>query len=281
LELEEKHAAMRVSQTRNGQTATETSGVRWALRFLILIFLLSPAWAQEDVDDQIQNPEILRRDRPIVVRAKDLENSQQQIEIDVRVTRDRDGTPIKLRLPVLYRVDTGPDTEFRISSDFLTYQNPNLGFSDTVLGFKWNFAKGRSAWSLVGDLELPSGSAGFADPGAEPGITIIYDQKLGDKWELVMNASLEAERDADTLEYYGQWNSAIQLGRSVSQNTQIHGAIIVKSPDRLSDGITRISGALGMTHSLNPRNQLNLTMGRSFSATGDDYEFIFGWSHRY
>jgi hypothetical protein len=244
---------------------------------LFFVALTMGCLADPDSEDDNYADKVIQADRPIIVRVPDLENHHQQIELDVLVTRSRDGTPVKVRFPFLYRIDSGPDTEFRVSSDFLTLQSPNVGFGDVSLGFKWHFAPNTS---LIGALELPVGSAGFADAGVEPTLTVSHSIPLHERWEIVLNASMSLERDSDSLDYYGEFNGAAQLGYSITPTTQLTAAVLVKTPDALDGGITRLSGAVGLGHDLDVHNRLNLTIGRSFSSTGDDYLFLFGWAHK-
>lgn len=259
----------------------------WVLCFAFL--LLGPLHAQNDNDndneklvddalirDQFQN------DRPILIRSHDVEDDKHQIEVLLRLSRDRDGSPAKLRLPVLYRADVGDDFEFRIQSNFLTYQNPNLGFSDTSLGFKWNFSdQPKGGWAMVGSLELPTGSAGFADPGPEPTLILVYDRKLSPKWEVGVNLGANLSRDSDTLDYYWVTDAAGQISYAVTSKTHLTAAVLMSTPDAEFDGITQIAGAVGVLHSLSEHTQMSLTLGRSFSATGDDYQFLLGFNQRF
>lgn len=244
------------------------------------VFLVSPTFAQtkESAPPLFQG----QNDRPILIRSRDIEGDKQQIEVALRFSRDRDGSPAELRLPVLYRLDTGDDWEFRVQSNFLTYQNPNLGFSDVSVGFKWNFSdQPHSGWSVVGALEVPTGSAGFADSGLEPTLILIHDRTLSERWGVTYNAGITYSRDSDTLRYYLVTSAAAALSYNLSSKTQLSAAVLVSTPDALVDGITQVNGALGVTQSLSEHTQLNLTASRSFSATGDDYEFIFGVSQRF
>lgn len=264
-----------------------TVNVQSCLKIILLLILSCwPVAAQTEEaeqmaeQDQVSSFEPFASDRPLLIRAPVVENGRHQIEIDVKVLRDRDGAPMKSSLPVLYRYDTGPNTEFRVQTDFLTYQNPNLGFSDLSLGFKWNFAPGRSSTSVMAILELPSGSAGFADPGPEPSFILIHDQRLEDRWSLALNVGMNYKQDSQSLDYYWVCNSAAQLSYSLTPTTQLTTAMLVKTPDARFDGITRLSGALGISHFLSDSTRLSLTAARALSATGDDYYFVFGWSTR-
>lgn len=226
-----------------------------------------------DEDDEL----LMRSDRPIVVRVPDLENQGKQIEVDVLITRDRDGAPLKIRFPVLFRIDTGPDTEFRVFSDFFTIQDPTRGFGDISLGMKWQCGP---RTSLVAAVEVPTGSAGFGDPGAEPSLLLSQEFPLSKRWEFILNASVALQRDAATLDYYTEFDSAAQFGYHLDSDTLLSAALLFKSPDSLQGGITRLSGAVGLSRDLDDDNRINLTVGRSFSSSGDDYLVLFGWNHK-
>ena len=252
-------------------------GLRGCLAALFCLFFTLPCLAQRDDEDDNPAAEVLQSDRPIIIRVPDLEDHHQQTELDVLVTRSRDGSPTKVRFPMLYRIDSGPNTEFRVQSDFLTIQNPNVGFGDISLGFKWQVGGNTS---LIGGLELPTGSAGFGDPGVEPTLLLAHSIPVSERWELQLNAGISLLKDSDTLEYYGELNGAAQLGYNLTSSTQLNAALVVKTPDAHIGGITRLSGAVGVSHALGLHDRLTLTLGRSFSSTGDDFLVLFGWSHK-
>ncbi len=228
------------------------------------------------VVDEASGDEI-QSDRPIIIRVPDLEDHRHQIELDVLVTRNRDGSPTKVRFPVLYRMDSGPRTEIRLQTDFLTIQNPNVGFGDISLGGKWRVGP---STSLIGSIQIPTGSAGFSDGAVEPTLVVAQDFPLSERWELGVNLGLTFNRDSSTREYYGEFNAAAQLGYHLTSTTQLNAAVLYKTPDAFVGGVQRLSGALGIGHQLDVHNRLNFLLGRSFSTTGDDYLVLFGWAHK-
>ena len=94
-----------------------------------------------------------------------------------------------------------------------------------------------------------------------------------------LNAGISFNRDIATREYYSELNVGVDVSYAITPRTQVTAALLLKTPDALN-GINRLSGAVGISHALNEDNLLLLNLGRSFSATGDDYLLIFGWSHQ-
>lgn len=262
---------------------------RLLLLCLLPLYLATGALAQQgrtsqesdSVEDQLAVDEAegarVQSDRPIIIRVPDLEEHRHQIEVDVLVTRSRDGSPTKVRLPVLYRFDSGPRTELRLQTDFLTVQNPNLGFGDISLGGKWRIGP---TTSLVGTIQVPTGSAGFSDNAVEPTLVVVQDFPLSERWDLGVNLAVTFNRDGASKEYYGEFNAAAQLGYNLTSTTQLNAAVLYKTPDAFAGGVQRLSGALGLGHQIDVHNRLNLLLGRSFSSTGDDYLVLFGWAHK-
>lgn len=256
----------------------------WLLPLCLLVFCAATGLSAQErdgedrdsTDDQIVT-EAVQSDRPIIIRVPDLEEHRHQIEVDVLVTRNKDGSPTKVRFPVLYRVDSGPRTEIRLQTDFLTVQNPNLGFGDISLGGKWRIGPGTS---LIGSVQIPTGSAGFSDNAVEPTLVVAQDFPLSERWDLGLNLGLSFNRDAGTKEYYGEFNAAAQLGYNLTSTTQLSAAVLYKTPDAFVGGVERLSGAVGIGHQIDVHNRLNLLVGRSFSSTGDDYLLLFGWAHK-
>ena len=252
---------------------------------LVLVVLCSPVFAEEDKEkDSDDGATIFSNvsDRPFLIRARDVQDDRQMVEVDFRFSRDRDGSPIKLRLPLLYRLDTGEDWEFRLQSDFLTQQQPNLGFSDLSAGFKWNFDdQGEAHWSVVGSVEVPSGSAGFAGSAVEPTLTLVFDHRLSDRWNLVSNLNVGLTKDDPGRDYYGTLGAGVQFGYAVDSKTQVSAIVLLNARDAEVDGITTIAAGLGVSRALSDKVQCSFTLGRSFSATGDDYQFVTGISRRF
>jgi len=221
-------------------------------------------------------------DRPFLIRAREVQRDRQMVEVDFRISRDRDGSPIEFRLPVLYRLNTGNGWEFRMQSNFLSYQDPNLGFSDLSAGFKWNFDnRGEAHWSVAGTLEVPSGSAGFAGSSVDPTVTLVFEHPLSSRWNFLSNLSLGMTKDDPGRDYYVTLGAGAQLGYALNSKTQLNAIVLLNGRDAEVGGITTIGGALGVSRALSEHVQFSLTAGRSFSATGDDYQVITGISRRF
>lgn len=258
------------------------------IRLLVVIVVLCSAASAENEEEKNDNNDnevtIFRgvSDRPFLIRAKDVQDDRQMVEVDFRLSRDRDGSPMKFRLPLLYRLDTGEGWEFRLQSDFLTAQQPNVGFSDVSAGFKWNFDnEGDAHWSLAGSLEVPTGSAGFAGSAVEPTLTLVFDHALSPRWNFVSNLSLGLTKDDPGRDYYGTVGGGFQFGYALDSKTQLNAIVLFNARDAEVDGITTIGGGLGVSRALSKNTQCSFTVGRSFSATGDDYQFITGVSRKF
>jgi hypothetical protein len=259
----------------------------FALIFFSIILLGRCASAQKSDEAETEADTALTifqgvSDRPFLIRAHNVEDDRHMVEVDFKVSRDRDGSPMQFNLPLLYRMNTGDGWEFRLQSSGLSYQNPNLGFSDLSAGFKWNFdPKGAARWSVVGTLEVPSGSAGFAGSSVDPTATLIFEHPISSRWNFVSNLSLGLTKDDPGRDYYGTLGAGAQISYAVGSKTQLNAIVLLNGRDAETNGITTIGAGVGVSRALSKHVQCSFTVGRSFSATGDDYQLITGISRRF
>lgn len=254
----------------------------FALAFALALAVMPlPVLAQDGGEETLDDVLHVEPDRPVVIRAQDVEKGRHQVEINFKYDGRKGTTQDKFHLPVSYRIDTGPDTEFRLTTNGLTWQEPNLGFSDLIAGFKWNFQEGPSAWAIAGYVEFPSGSAGLGDPELEPGVVLVFDQQLDEAWQLTLNAGAQSLVDGTSRRRYLQGAWAGQVARSLDEDNRVSLGMSGFGPDADPDGIHRVLAHLGFTHNLDPNTQMGLTVSRGLSLAGTDWGVTLGWSHRY
>ena len=112
-------------------------------------------------------------------------------------------------------------------------------------------------------------------------MTLVFDRRLSDRWNLVSNLSLGLTKDDPGRDYYGTVGVGVQIGYAVDPKTQVSAIVLLNARDAEVDGITTIAAGLGVSRALSDKVQCSFTFGRSFSATGDDYQFVTGISRRF
>lgn len=265
--------------------------LRVGLAFLAALLLSGPGLAEtssdrtEPIEIQVEGPEQVLRpqeDRRILVRPHDLEEDHQQIDVlfNWEGKRERGGID-QSNFPILYRIDSGPDTEFRVGWGGYTWQGNRTGFKDLSLGVKWNFIEGPSSWALLGLVELPTGSNGFGDPEIEPGVLLSHELRLSESWSLTWNAGVQSMVDSDSRRRYFQGSYAGQVGFSPNPRHHVSLSCTGYGPDQDPGGIHRLAAHLGYTFSPTPRQEYLLVLTRGFSPRGVDWGVTTGFSRRF
>ncbi len=204
---------------------------------------------QEEMLELLEQ-ESVQSDRPLK-RSRDIENNLMVIDYDYYYRSYKDGRNVYNALPILIRIDTGPGTEARIQTDSLTWQDPNCGFNDLNVGFKWHFAEKNSSMAFVGFCELPTAGGGVGDPGVEPSAAIAIDTKLGERWDWLVNIGAVNNVDGNSFQRYWQWIYASEFDYSINKKSTVSLALIATCPNAFPDGtnLTR----LDLGYSYNPR----------------------------
>ncbi|MDQ7821609.1 MAG: hypothetical protein RDV48_02305 [Candidatus Eremiobacteraeota bacterium] len=245
-----------------------------------------PALAQKDRgDDELQtvvgtDEEIFRMDRPFVSPGN-LENHAVVLENYYNYESYKDGSTVYNCLPYILRFDTGKNTEARIYSDFYTWQHPTNGVNDINLGFKWQFLNARNAsMALMGTVELPTAGGGVGDPGVEPGIMFIYDQKLGGPWDVLINVALNNYIDGTSFLHYNRMTYAASLNYQLTKKTSYYLGSSALCPKWYPNSfdITRLTG--GWCYSPNSRRSYTINVSKGLSSVHRDWWLLVGISNR-
>ncbi|MGV8118734.1 MAG: hypothetical protein AB2L14_03115 [Candidatus Xenobiia bacterium LiM19] len=221
--------------------------------------------------------EWVQSDRPMK-RPEDVENQMVIMDFDYYYKSYKDGRNVYNALPLLIRIDTGRNTEARISSDFLAWQDPVIGFNDITVGFKWQFAEKNPSMALMAACELPTAGAGIGDPGAEPGAMAIIDLKLGKRWDWLINVGAVNNVDGSSFERYWQWNYNTEFDYSLNDKSTLSLALITTCPNAYPDGTNLSRLDLGYYYNPRPDTQFYVHVARGLSPVDRDWVVIAGVS---
>lgn len=237
------------------------------------------ASGQDNQDDLLEllKQERVQNDRPMK-KPDDVENNLMIIDYDYYYKSYKDGRNVYNATPVLIRIDTGRNTEARISSDFLAWQDPVVGFNDITVGFKWQLTEKSPSIALMGACELPTASAGVGDPGAEPGALAIIDFKLGKKWDWLINVGAVNNVDGTSFERYWQWNYNTEFDYAMDDRSTLSLGLITMCPNAYPDGTNCSRLDLGFSHNPRPDIQYYLHIGKGLSPVDRDWVLIAGVS---
>lgn len=247
--------------------------------FIIFIFNLSVARGSEnnaDKSEDLFQESIPRTDNPLIISPGTVEEREINIQFHFACTPYKDNTATEYYSPVLIRIATGSSTEFRIGSGFLEYQNPNTGFNDVVLGFKWKFKKSNPRMAILTNLELPTGSGGFGDKAVEPSVSLLFDYQFDEKWDFAFNTTWGNKNDNANKDRYNQAFGGVQLGYNINEDNNITFAIGGKYPTNSLDGIGISAAAVGYNLNINPNLQLSVNVVRGLSSIDKAWIFDIG-----
>jgi outer membrane putative beta-barrel porin/alpha-amylase len=256
---------------------------RILLTTFALLWLTNSVVAESESLDtpsrEILREEFSEKDSPFVITATDLGNGQVKFENDFIYERSRDGEDT-FQIPVLLRIDTGPETEFRLRHDFLTYSDPNLGFGDTTVGFKWAFLQEENQnLAIVGDIELPIGSAGFEADALEYFGVLAYDHDLGSKWLWSLNLNA-ASLVGEDLVRFTAIGFATQFAYRIGED-EISVGVEIGGPDERIDGTTLASLNVGYAHNVGPGSDFTVNLGRRLSGKGSNFTLVLGFGQTF
>jgi len=216
----------------------------------------------------------IRGESPHIVPPEDVENGIIQLEIDLAYILYKDSTASEHYIPFILRIDTGKNTEFRISSGFVEYQPPYFGINDITLGFKWQFREENPSMGLVTGAQLPTGSDHFTDKGIEPFFLVATDYKFNEKWHLLAIGSWISKIDSGTTVYnQGIWGA--EVGYELSSDKYISISAGLKYPNK-NDGVGLTTVALNYNRTIRPDLQLTFHLIRGLSSIDQAWSIIIG-----
>lgn len=231
------------------------------------------------IEEQVSPP--IMQDHP-VVRPEDLEQAHQQIDVLFNVETYRDpGKPYQANVPILYRIDSGPNTEFRVVWGGLAWDRNRTGVKDMALGLKWNVREGNPSLGALFEAELNTGSAGFGDPAVEPLVVLTWGYDFSNGWDLTLNGGVQSMVDGSSMDRYLQGSYAAQVGYSFTKLHRLSATLSGYGPDQEPGGIHRTGAHLGYNFSPDDKTQYSLFVHRGLAPRGTDWGFTLGWSKRY
>ncbi|HEX2959046.1 MAG TPA: transporter [Chitinispirillaceae bacterium] len=231
--------------------------------------------ARVPVDSAIQTEEG-------IVNSWDVENRHVNISLETMYrTYKRGGSANYIATPILVRIDTGKNTELRLSSDALIYQRPYSGVDDITVGMKWQFWEKNPSMGLLASVELPTGSPAFVTGGAQPKLAFLYDQELNKYWTFSANAGIASNTDAPGKPRYTQITYAGGFTRQFTDKHSLSLLFSAKSPDRAPNGnhLTKLIGAY--TYSPNCKQSATITVQKGLSGRYINWQYSLGFGQQF
>jgi hypothetical protein len=183
-------------------------------------------------------------------------------------------------LGVFFSADLADNLEFQFASDTITYQKPDLGVSDVMFGLRWDFFEKYINLALIGYLELPTGSAAFAEPEVEPTLSIETSRGFGN-FEASLTLGSTYLADSEDEDYYFNYSFQFEIDYSFNKSNEIGAIFSGYTPDQLDDGITRALTGLSYTRTLDPKNSVGISVLKGLSRRGMDINVAVSYDYQF
>lgn len=225
-------------------------------------------------------PTTIRVDRPSFANSSNVVgDGVHSLESGVLVTVNKDDPYALTQTPLLYRVGTSGDLEFRLGTTGLNFKDGNAGWADLSPGFKWNFhADENISASLVGSLTVPVGSQAFRPTSVNPSLSFAVDVPVGPKTGLLFNVGANAPGDG--RDRVVQPFATAGLAQTLSDKWGVYLEGAVFGPSAPGAPTTTASDVV-VTYLVDNDTQLDAAFFKGFSSSGLDWAATLGLSHRF
>jgi len=176
--------------------------------------------------------------------------------------------------------DINDAMEIQFASDTFSYQKPDKGFSDIMLGFRWDFLDSYVHLATLAYLELPTGIEEFAEPYAEPTLTIEASRAFGD-FTAVLTLGSTYLADGEDEDFYFNFSYQAELDYSPDEKNEFSAQFSGYAPDQLDDGIMRMLAGLGYTRNIDNKNAIGLSAYKGLAKRGTDLTLIFSYDYQW
>jgi hypothetical protein len=183
-------------------------------------------------------------------------------------------------LGIFFSADLNENVEFQLASDTITYQKPDLGMSDILLGMRWDFFRQNINFAVIGYLELPTGSKAFAETWAEPSLLFEISKDIGD-FVGSLTLGLTYLADSEDTDFYFDYSFQCELDYMPDTKNSFSIFTSGYTPDQVEDGITRILAGASYTRNLNDANSIGLSVLKGLAKRGIDWSFIVTYDYQF
>lgn len=256
----------------------------WKHWLVTALLLTAPLAAQEggqqSAPSQTESQPIIT-DRPDQAESPYTVGSGRfQIESGLLYERARGGDEF-FATPTLLRFGTGPNTELRLESDFITAAQGVTGLSDTSLGAKVNLVDEEwGAIALLGRVNLPSGTGPLAGNAVVPELALLTTFPLNDSMAIAVSLQGGVPEDEAGGGRYLQGFFATSLGFALTDELGMFVECFGSGPDG-TNGPFELAMDGGFTYLLNEDLQIDLAVLKGMSGSGLDWGMTVGVSARY
>jgi hypothetical protein len=247
-----------------------------SLRWLVLLFLFVFFYQDAFAAEQSFKPPLTQI---LPDRRRDNQSYKYLIELAPYFESEKNDAD-SCALGVFISADITDKIEIQFASDTVTYQDPDLGVSDISFGFRWDFFDKYVNLALIGYLELPTGSAEFAEANAEPTLWLEASKGFGNfTASLTLGSTYLA--DSEDEDYYFNYSIQAELDYSPDESNEIGAQFSGYMPDQLEDGMARVLAGVSYTRNLNPQNSVGISVLKGLSSRGMDWILALTYDYQF
>lgn len=225
-------------------------------------------------------PATIRVDRPSFANSSNVVGSGvTSLETGVLVTVNKDNPYALTQTPLMLRVGTGTDLEFRLGTSGMNFKDGHAGFTDVTPGFKWNFHSDEAvSASMVVGVTVPVGNPTLRSSSINPSLSFAVDVPVGPKTGLLFNAGVNAP--GDDRERTVQPFATAGVAQTLNDKWAVYLEGAVFGP-AAPGAIATTAGDVVVTYLVNDDMQLDAAVFKGFSSGGLDWAATVGLSTRF
>ncbi|GJQ30575.1 MAG: hypothetical protein HBSAPP03_24590 [Phycisphaerae bacterium] len=183
---------------------------------------------------------------------------------------------------LLVRLGLGDRLELRLAPPGLAHDGDDTGWTDANVGFKLRLSTDGPrglAWSMIGQLAIPSGDATFGAESPEPEIKVLWSFDLNDRVSLAGNVNCAARSDTDGG-LFVEPSVSLSLGVAISDRLGVFAEGFAFYPIGGGEAAAWYLNA-GATYALTPDLQLDARIGTGLGGPADELFAGLGIAVRY
>lgn len=256
------------------------------LTIALLLSLSASGLAQEAAPDNASEetspsiPATIRVDRPSFANSSNVVgDGVTSLESGVLVTVNKDDPYALTQTPLMVRIGTSSDLEFRLGTSGLNFKDGHSGLTDVTPGFKWNFHSDENvSASMVVGVTVPVGNPTLRSTSVNPSLSFAVDVPVGPTTGFLFNVGANAPGDGRDRTVQPFATAGVAQTLDDKWAVYLEGAVFGPTAP---GAITTTAGDVVVTYLINSDTQLDAAVFKGFSAGGLDWAATVGLSTRF
>jgi outer membrane putative beta-barrel porin/alpha-amylase len=202
------------------------------------------------------------------------------VESGVLVTRSKGGEDVLTTTPLILRMGSSDNFEYRVTSNGLNFQSDHAGWSDLSAGFKWRLVdKDSVSLAVLTSLNAPVGASKFTNDAVSGSLTFLANFPINDDNGILINLGTNTTGNSGRDDVLVGFFTA-GLSHNVTEKLSLYFEVAGFSPQEVG-GSSTMAGDIVCAYLVNPDFQLDIAGFKGFSSTGLDWGATFGMAHRF